>query len=30
MDTGQSKADFNDPALVKYLLGYDAQFNPDR
>lgn len=23
-------ADFNDPALAKFLLGYDAQFNPER
>lgn len=23
-------ADFNDPALAKYLLGYDRQFNPDK
>ena len=22
-------ADFNDPALAKYLLGYDKQFNPN-
>ena len=29
MDTGKPlAADFNDPALVKYLLGYDKQFNP--
>ena len=30
LDTGHPlAADFNDPALAKYLLGYDAQFNPD-
>ncbi|HIX85021.1 MAG TPA: aldo/keto reductase, partial [Candidatus Parabacteroides intestinigallinarum] len=23
-------ADFNDPVLAKYLLGYDKQFNPDK
>lgn len=23
-------ADFNDPVLVRYLLGYDKQFNPER
>lgn len=29
MDTGKPlAADFNDPALAKYLLGYDKQFNP--
>ena len=29
MDTGKPlAADFNDPALAKYLLGYDRQFNP--
>ena len=29
MDTGKPlAADFNDPALAKYLLGYDSQFNP--
>lgn len=31
MDTGHPlAADFNDPELAKYLLGYDAQFNPER
>ena len=31
LDTGRPlAADFNDPVLVKYLLGYDKQFNPDR
>lgn len=31
LDTGHPlAADFNDPALAKYLLGYDAQFNPDK
>jgi len=29
MDTGKPlAADFNDPAMAKYLLGYDKQFNP--
>lgn len=29
MDTGKPlAADFNDPAMAKYLLGYDSQFNP--
>ena len=29
LDTGHPlAADFNDPALAKYLLGYDEQFNP--
>ena len=29
MDTGKPlAADFNDPELAKYLLGYDRQFNP--
>ncbi len=29
MDTGKPlAADFNDPAMAKYLLGYDRQFNP--
>lgn len=23
-------ADFNDPVLARYLLGYDKQFNPER
>ena len=31
LDTGHPlAADFNDPVLAKYLLGYDEQFNPDR
>ena len=31
MDTGRPlAADFNDPALARYLLGYDRQFNPAR
>lgn len=31
LDTGHPlAADFNDPALVKYLLDYDRQFNPQR
>ena len=30
MDTGKLKADFNDPAMAKYLIAYDKNFNPDR
>ena len=31
LDTGHPlAADFNDPALARYLLAYDAQFNPER
>ena len=30
MDTGRSAADFNDPAMAKYLIEYDRKFNPDR
>ena len=31
LDTGHPlAADFNDPTLVKYLLRYDEQFNPDK
>ena len=31
LDTGHPlAADFNDPALAKYLLGYDEQFNPNK
>lgn len=31
LDTGHPlAADFNDPALAKYLLGYDERFNPDK
>ena len=31
MDTGHPlAADFDDPALARYLLGYDRQFNPAR
>ena len=30
MDTGKLKADFNDPAMTKYLIAYDKNFNPDR
>lgn len=31
LDTGHTlAADFNDPALAKYLLDYDRQFNPKR
>ena len=29
LDTGLSKVDFNDPAMAKYLLEYDKNFNPD-
>ena len=29
MDTGKLKADFNDPAMAKYLIAYDKNFNPD-
>ena len=30
LDTGHPlAADFNDPALARYLLEYDKQFNPD-
>lgn len=28
LDTGMTKADFNDPAMAKYLLEYDKCFNP--
>ena len=28
LDTGLSKVDFNDPAMAKYLLEYDKNFNP--
>lgn len=28
MDTGKSKVDFNDPAMAKYLIDYDKNFNP--
>ena len=28
LDTGMTKADFNDPAMAKYLLEYDKYFNP--
>ena len=30
MDTGRSVADFNDPAMAKYLIEYDRKFNPNR
>ena len=30
MDTGRSAADFNDPAMAKYLIEYDRKFNPNR
>ena len=30
MDTGRSVADFNDPAMAKYLIEYDWKFNPNR
>lgn len=28
LDTGLLKVDFNDPAMVKYLLEYNKNFNP--
>lgn len=29
MDTGKLKVDFNDPAMAKYLINYDKNFNPN-
>jgi 2,5-diketo-D-gluconate reductase A len=30
MDTGKLKVDFNDPAMAKYLINYDKNFNPNK
>ena len=30
MDTGKLKVDFNDPAMAKYLITYDKNFNPNK
>lgn len=30
MDTGKLEVDFNDPAMAKYLINYDKNFNPNK
>lgn len=30
MDTGKLKVDFNDPAMAKYFINYDKNFNPNK